>query len=400
MNDAQLDQRFAALTALLQAQQPWWRPRAFVLPRLPWENAQPELSRRLRALPLDESERLAADEAALARWLSPWLPVAASLHALLELPRAPQFIRTADSREPAGVPGRKWQQIQAFVAALPEVQLPAVEWCAGKAHLGRWYARCGGATVDALEWNAALVKDGNALSQRARLPVRVAQVDVLSAAAAPHLQADRQVLALHACGELHAQLLRLCAGDHPVQGIALAPCCYHLNPHAIYQPLSRAARAVELPLDKLDLHTAVQEHVTSPEREQKQRRQLQAWRLGFDALQREVRGVDDYLPTPSQSLLVLREGFAAYCERMAQLKNIALPDRIDFARYEQHGWRRFVEVNALDLPRLLFRRALELWLVLDRALLLRESGYRVDLSTFCERALTPRNILLRASRAE
>src|SRR5690606_21168097 len=178
-----------------------------------------------------------------------------------------------------------------------------------------------------------LVASGNALSAKTGAPVRVHQVDVLTPDAAAHLRADRDVLALHACGELHVQLLKLCAGDHPVRHLALAPCCYHLNPHAIYQPLSQAARAVDLPLSKLDLHTAVQESVTSPERVQKQRRRLQAWRLGFDLLQREVRGMDDYLPTPSQPLAVLALGFRGYCERMAALKRIDLPGPIDYARF-------------------------------------------------------------------
>jgi len=399
VNDAQLAEKFQMLTALLQTQQGWWRPRAFVQRQLPWEVANPDLSQHLRALPLPESERLAADETALAQFLAPWIPIAAHLPDICALPCAPQQRSiSASYREPVGVPGRKWQQIQAFVGGLASTQIPAVEWCAGKAHLGRWYAHCGSADVDALEWSAELVAAGNQLSEREHLPVRVHQVDVLSPPAGNYLHADRQVLALHACGQLHVHLLQLCTSAHPVQRIALAPCCYHLNPHALYQPMSKAARAVDMPLSKLDLHTAVQESVTSPERVQKQRRQLQAWRLGFDQLQRDARGIDEYLSTPSQALSVLSAGFAAYCERMAELKNIALPQQVDYSRYEQLGAQRFAEVSALDLPRVLFRRALELWLVLDRALLLHENGYRVDVSIFCERVLTPRNVLITAQR--
>src|SRR5690606_7289931 len=107
---------------------------------------------------------------------------------------------------------------------------------------------------------------------------------------------------------------------------------------------------------------------------------------------------DDYLPTPSQPLAVLALGFRGYCERMAALKRIDLPGPIDYARFEAAGERRFVEVAALDLPRVLFRRALELWLVFDRALALQEGGYDVDIGISCERALTPRNVLIDASR--
>jgi hypothetical protein len=46
----------------------------------------------------------------------------------------------------------------------------------------------------------------------------------------------------------------------------------------------------------------------------------------------------------------------------------------------------------------LFRRPLELWLVLDRALYLQERGYEVKLGTFCAPTLTPRNVLLVAEK--
>ena len=52
----------------------------------------------------------------------------------------------------------------------------------------------------------------------------------------------------------------------------------------------------------------------------------------------------------------------------------------------------------LERLRNLFRRPLELWLVLDRALFLEEQGYSVRLGTFCDYPLTPRNLLLLAER--
>jgi hypothetical protein len=44
--------------------------------------------------------------------------------------------------------------------------------------------------------------------------------------------------------------------------------------------------------------------------------------------------------------------------------------------------------------RFLFRRPLEIWLALDRALLLQEQGYAVQLGTFCAPHVTPRNLLI------
>ena len=399
--EGDLELRFAQFTQLLQAHQHWWRPRAFSSAELPWEREQPELSRLLRVMPLQQSEALAADNNRLAEFLSPWLDIARTLPALCELPQAalnPDVSSQKINREPRDVPGRKWQQILAFGAHLPNTQMPAVEWCSGKAHLGRWYVEQNNQHVDALEWNADLVAEGNRLSLREQTDVIIHHVDVLSPQSNNYLRADSQVLALHACGQLHIHLLQQCQSEHAPARVALAPCCYHLISSDVYQPLSAAAQAAQLPLTLHDLHTAVQESVTSPARVQKQRRQLQAWRLGFDLLQRDVRGLDEYMTTPSQPLSVLQNGFAAFCKSMATAKQLVLPNGLDISPYQHRGLQRLIEVNALDLPRLLFRRALELWLVLDRALYLREAGYDVTVGLFCERQLTPRNILITARR--
>jgi hypothetical protein len=50
------------------------------------------------------------------------------------------------------------------------------------------------------------------------------------------------------------------------------------------------------------------------------------------------------------------------------------------------------------LVRGLFRRPLELWLVLDRALYLEENGYAVQVGEFCDSQLTPRNLMVLAQR--
>ena len=66
---------------------------------------------------------------------------------------------------------------------------------------------------------------------------------------------------------------------------------------------------------------------------------------------------------------------------------------------QARGWQRLAEVRNLELLRALFRRPLELWLVLDQALFLHEQGFRVELGEFCASELTPRNLLLLARRS-
>ncbi|GAL12265.1 hypothetical protein JCM19233_3257 [Vibrio astriarenae] len=60
------------------------------------------------------------------------------------------------------------------------------------------------------------------------------------------------------------------------------------------------------------------------------------------------------------------------------------------------GEMSFWRMEALSLLPQIFRRPLERWLVLDRALYLTEKGYEVTVGTFCERQATPRNLIIRA----
>ena len=395
--DDELQTRFDVLGNTLRKNQHFWRAPAFTSLQLPWESAEPALAKTLRALTLAEAEMLAGNQAKLANFLQPWLDAAKTIIAdtavasidAQTLPKLP---------EPYGVPGRKWQQIQAFAACMPPSVSPVLEWCAGKAHLSRLLARQSGCTATALEWNVDLVEQGNVLTQREQLPVTLHCADVLQPSTANFLQRDQQVVALHACGDLHIQLLRYCSERKP-NSVILAPCCYQLIAADRHQPLSHHARVNDLELARTDLFTAVLGTVTSSSREQRLRKKLQQWRLGFDLLQREVRGIDEYIPTPSTPLSVLNRSFESFCRELARNKNLELPSNIDFPFFEAAGIERQCEVTALDLPRFLFRRALELWLMLDRAMFLQESGYRVEVGEFCEYRLTPRNMVIRG-RAE
>ena len=86
-------------------------------------------------------------------------------------------------------------------------------------------------------------------------------------------------------------------------------------------PLSEAGRATALQLSRDDLGLPLSETVTAGAREQRNRDQSMAWRLGFDLLQRRLRQQDDYLPTPSLPSAWLKKGFADYCRDLAASSN-------------------------------------------------------------------------------
>lgn len=393
-----LRQRFALLDDFLAQHQALWRPRPFTALELPWEREHPQLADWLRSRSLEDAEA-AHNQPALLAAPEPFASLATQALALSQvdsLPlRPPQAL---DARQSAGVPGRKWQQILAFGSALDFRQQPTqwLDWCAGKGHLGRLLA-CDGQPVTCLEWDPHLVEDGARISQRLHLPLRHRQQDVLQPGAAKELAAGAGAVALHACGDLHVELLRQASAAQCRQ-LAIAPCCYNRTRSNHYQPLSTPGRQAALQLSRDDLGLPLSETVTAGSREKRQRDQSMAWRLAFDLLQRELRGSDSYLPTPSLPTAWLKKKLREYCRDLAALKGLPEPAERDWSALERRGWQRLAQVRNLELLRGLFRRPLELWLVLDRALFLEENGYRVRVGTFCAAELTPRNLLLLAER--
>jgi len=398
MSPPTLEQRLAILARIVGETAPFWQPAPFYHARLPWEPGYPALAAALRALTDDEVEAFAGDDIALRSWLATWLPSFAGLEPVLTLPlRDTPLPRAAGHHAPdRDVPGRKWAQIEPFAAAVLAEDGPAferiVDWCGGKSHLGRLLAMHSGRPVTLYERDAALCAQAEVLARRDRVRLQAVQVDVL--AEGTMLPANSQVVALHACGDLHLQLIDI-VGEQRVEELALSPCCYHRTRQATWQWRSSAGRESGLVLGREDLRIAVLESVTSAPRERAQARARQQGLLALLAWSGEVGQ-----PLDSVAGCEWRRGDRVednLC-RLAQASGLPVPQAADCARLWERAAARAREVRALELLRHAIRRPLEALLVIDMALGLEAQGYDVSLATFCQRAITPRNFLLTARR--
>lgn len=383
--------RFLALQSLLHDHQAFWLPPPFYVHRPAWCEQWPALADAVLKLGDTELETLVASPEVCRTWLAGHLPFADELGQLSDVPQLP-----TRSLAPSGahfdwfIPGRKREQIEAFASHGPAVAAPLLEWCAGKGHLGRRLAFSDGQPVSSLEIDRDLCDAAGRLAARVGADQQVLCADALEPASRSHVR-GREVLALHACGELHRSLVRSAAADG-AHGYRIAPCCYYRGAQDGYRPVSREA---SLPLDGRALRLAVTETVTAPQRQRQRLARDQAWKLGFIALRNELEGeaIRPFPPMPSQ---LLSGDFPTYGEAVARRQGVGLPMDVDWAHWLRVGERRRGEVRRLELVRHAFRRSLELWLVMDLARGFEEAGFRVEVGTFCERSLTPRNLMVLA----
>ena len=433
---------FIQLDKLLEQSRALWQVRAFEAKALPWAAQFPRLATTLWALDDAVLDTLDAEQSVLVDALSPALKqdLAAlgydwdlSLLTLsfaelslgsdidsdigfdigsdissndIETATSPCIDLTELAHFSAHIKGRKWEQITAFVQHLPDAGLPVLEWCAGKGHLGRLIAKARGVDVLSLEWQAMLCEEGQAFADKWQLSQRFICADAFAIQDNAHENtahqtnpfcAQQQAVALHACGDLHVRLLQLAAAAG-TQALAISPCCYHLIQANQYQGLSTLANHSALRLSRHDLQLPLQQSVIANPKQQALRHQEIAWRLGFDALQRSYRGIDAYLPLPAIKQSQLSGEFAEFCHWAAAQKAVTLDADCDFDAWLEIGKQRQRLTRRIDLAAHLFRRALELWLILDRCCFLQESGYRVTLREFCANSVTPRNALILAQK--
>ena len=387
-----LTEQFTALDSLLMNTRSYWQCTAFDFDCLPW----PELHDPLTALTDQDVAELDTDQAQLYQFFSPYIPGIEQLSQLASLP----VITSSRTDYPFwisnGIKGRKFTQLQDFVGALPANDQPVLEWCAGKGHLGRMLAFNGAPSVHSIELQSHLCEQGQKSAQQQGLAMQFSQADVLTDNTQDFFNPQTHAVALHACGALHQTFMHQASAAKVTQ-ISFSPCCYHLFTENNYQAMSEQAKRSALNLTHRDLKLALQETVTAPSRVGKVRKTEVEWRLGFDALRKSVTGELAYVSVPSVNKAIFSDSFESFCKWAADKKALKLPKDIDYNKFLLIGQARKKITERVELVRHVFRRAIEVWLVLDRALYLQQQGYHVSVTTFCEKQLTPRNILILAN---
>jgi hypothetical protein len=316
-----------------------------------------------------------------------------------ELPAldAPSVTQNQDFR---GVSRRKQQQLSALLGALSPLVVPArriVDVGAGSGHFTRLSARHFSREALGLERNPERVERASSRERADVGAAFVAQFEVVDAFRdGLALRIDDLAIGLHACGELGDALVRAVASSGA--DLALVSCCLQKISTPQRSALSQAASGFALNKDTLGLSNLTSQAFgveTSIERTMQAREARFALRQLLCARGLEVA------PGAEMQGINRRQAHAGLAQLAARaLAQRGLPPASDaeLAAREREAALHFHVVRRLSLPRNMLARVVELSVVLDRAAHLLEHGYQVRVATLFERAVTPRNISLFASR--
>lgn len=384
---------FLQLDALLQQQQCDWRLQPMQATALPFANA--ELNTLLLSLSLEQCDAIDQNPVLQQQYFAKFFPLLfQSMPALalfqpqgLALP----FWLSTD------IGGRKWQQICLFAEAVGKKDSTVLEWCAGKGHLGKVLCFSYENNVRSLEWQAELCQQGQQQANKLQLKQNFTEHNVLQGPQQQVFSGVDQLVALHACGDLHRVALQAGVAANCAE-LHLLPCCYHLQQAEVYQPLSALAAQSQLRLIRQELKLAVQGQHTGGERVRRLRHTEVLWRRAYQLWHNEQTGSELYQPLPSTAKHWFSGDFANFAQWAASQHQLNWPAQQDGLGYVQQAEALLLLQRRIELVQHLFRRPLELWLVLDRVLYLQEQGYQVKLQQLCEVSVTPRNLLISAYR--
>lgn len=349
-----------------------------------------------------EAEGLAACAPELAHAPRSLADLAAAVLARTQLP-----VLDVDRRAPPpaalrSVSERKREQLAALLGAVGPMAARAariVDVGAGEGHFTRLAAELFDREALGIERNVDRVASATARARERAGEIEaggsVARFAAFDACREPLVFArDDLAVGLHACGEVGDRLIT--AAAEAGCEVALVSCCLQKIAGPRRPPLSRAARGLSLRKDTLGLTnlTAQPRGIETSIAATIEARQV---RYALLRLLRE-RGV---VLAPGEEMRGInrrraRAGLRDVAERALAQRGLPPPTDAEVAHHVEESGRRYGVIRRLALPRSMLARLVEVTVVLDRAAALAESGARITVATFVERAVTPRNIVILA----
>jgi hypothetical protein len=397
--------RLEALSGLLEPWSGLWS--RSILQNWPESGAAYPESWLSYAESLDEEGERGLDDGALPGSPPPSLQqLLLTLHGLTTLPwhSGAQSLSVAETQ---GLSVKKTHELERVIALLgqrTQAIRQAVDIGGGMGHLARLCVKKFDWTFHSIDRDAALQEKGRDWLRRTRMfPqeklcfIHAAVEEGPQPGVDPLFSGpDNASIGLHTCGPLALTQLRKSQGAGFLLNFG---CCYDkLDPTRDY-PVSRFGQAHPLPFTRHALALTARGRHQKTEEEFALMKQVYAQRFALDLLVRRRFPALGFVRAGDAPKALYAQSFAAYArDRLGRLRiDVGLTDA-ELNAFEQSVRTETRRIFLCHLLRDRFARALEVVILLDRALLLEEMGFQTELLQVFEPRLSPRNIALIASR--
>lgn len=314
-------------------------------------------------------------------------------------------LTTADAQ---GLNAKKAHEIERVLSLLgPRTKTirQAVDIGGGMGHLARLCVRTFDWTFHSIDRDAALQEKGREWLRRARdLPRERLCFIHSSVEEGPQSEIDplfsgqdRVSIGLHTCGPLALTQLR----KSQKAGLLLNfGCCYDQLDAARDYPVSRFGKAHALPITRRALFLATRGRHHKTEAEFALMKRVNEQRFALHLLLRRAFPALGFVRAGDAPKALYAGSFAVYArDRLERLRLEVGMTESELNSFEASARPETRRIFLCHLLRDRFARALEVVILLDRALLLEELGFQVELLQVFDPRLSPRNIALIASRA-
>jgi hypothetical protein len=315
-------------------------------------------------------------------------------------------LTTADTQ---GLNAKKAHEIERLLSLLgPRTKTirQAVDIGGGMGHLARLCVRTFDWTFHSIDRDAALQEKGRDWLRRARtLPREKLCFIHASVEDGPQGELDalfsgqdRVSIGLHTCGSLALTQLR----KSQQAGLLLNfGCCYDQMDVARDHPVSGFGKAHALPITQRALFLATRGRHHKTEAGFALMKRVYEQRFALDLLLRRKFPALGFVRAGDAPKALYAGSFAGYArDRLERLRLDVGMTEAELDSFELSVRPETRRIFLCHLLRDRFARALEVVILLDRALLLEELGFHVELLQVFEPRLSPRNIALIASRAD
>lgn len=308
---------------------------------------------------------------------------------------------------------KKQHEISILAQALKDIKnersfQTLVDIGGGVGHFSRIMAHYFTTPTICVERDARLHELGKQRLEKYPIPKDAGKLDFVALDFQGHIEQERELktlfqkdhltLGLHTCGPLAVRHIEAQA-HFRAKGLLNFGCCYAKITESKDLCLSQHAKKNPVDLNSYALTLATRSHTEMSYADFCLKEKVKYFRYALALLLKEEFGVDDFVSvgdSPARDYLSFFSRYASQKISLLGLNSTKNPSMWD------KFYRRFSTQKTLqkmfhaDIIRWQYGRALELVILLDRAVYLEEQGHQVELIEFFDEKLSPRNIGLLA----